>query len=164
MLLASIKGKFSRQGRRGRGVDTRGICELQNQRVISKPLNTSAINGHSPGGAGPATASPSVRKQWEDRTTPAKDNWEWEFTWQSTRGGNHSNKTKFSMETSCESCHIRARIQFSHSPPTHRSCPICPQQRRAGHTQHVPDASQQSSLMRETSLQHHRGEGTKSKA
>lgn len=72
VLLAFIKTKFNSQKRRGKGVGVRGIYHLQNQRVISKTLNISAINVHSPGGGGPAMASPAVRRPLEGKTTPAE--------------------------------------------------------------------------------------------
>lgn len=63
MLLAFIKTKFSSQERRGKGIGGRGVCQLQNQRIISKTLSTSSINVYSPGGGGPVMASPSARRQ-----------------------------------------------------------------------------------------------------
>lgn len=97
-----------------------------------------------------------------------KDSQEREFTWQSAQGGKHTSKTKFGMETSCDSCRIRARIRFSRSPPT-RSCPICPQHQEAGHgwpgswgmsQMHLSKAASRGKPPSST----HRGEGTKSKA
>lgn len=161
MLLVFIKEKFSRHGRRGRGVGTRGICELQNQKVISKTLNTSAINVHSPGGAGPATACPSARKQQEDRTTPAEGQlgmgihlaertrrktqqqtriWYGDIPWFGPYQGTHSIFT------------LNPAAVLPRLPPAARG-----RARLARQPGHVPHASKQSSLVRATSLQHPQG-------
>lgn len=158
MLLAFIKEKFSRHGRRGRGVGTRGICELQNQKVISKTLNTSAINVHSPGGAGPATACPSARKQQEDSTTPAEGQlgmgihlaehtrrktqqqtriWYGDILWLGPYQGTHSIFT------------LNPHAVLPPLPPAARGRAWLARQ-----LGHVPDASKQSSLVRATFLQH----------
>lgn len=104
------------------------------------------------------------------RTGPhqLKDIWEWEFTWQSAQGGKHSSKPEFGMETSRDSGCIRARIRFSHSTPT-RSCPVCRQQRGAGHGWHGSWGTSQTHLSKAASCGQppsstHRGEGTASKA
>lgn len=101
---------------------------------------------HSPEGAGPVTASPSVRKQQEDRTTPAEGQpgTGIHLAEHTRRKTQQQNKIStfclrgpfLGVETSCDSCHMRARIRFSHSPPTRRSCPFCPQRRGAGHGWH----------------------------
>lgn len=168
VLLAFIKEKFSRQGRRGRGVATRGICELQNQKVISKTLNTPAINVHSPGGTGPATASPSARKQQEDRTTPAEGQPGLGIhlaertrrkTRQQNKVGTFCLRGPFlGMETSVIHAVSGHAFDFPAHPPRAGPARLPPaargRARLARQLGHVPDASKQSNLMRETSLQH----------
>lgn len=143
MLLAFIKGKFSGQERRGKGVGVRGICQLQNQRVISKTLNTSAINVHFPGGAGPAMASPSGRRPQEGRTTPAEG--------QPGMGIHLAECTKHRAERNSVWRHpgIHVVIRAHTQPPAARG-----RTGLAPHLGHVPDASKQNSLVQETSLQH----------
>lgn len=143
MLLAFIKGKFSGQERSGKGVTVGGICQLQNQRVISNTLNTSAINMHSPGGAGPAMASPSRGGLRRAEPHLLRDNQEWEFTWQSAQ----NTAAKRNSVWRDPGIHVVTRAHTQ--PPAARG-----RTGLASHLGHIPDASKQNSLVRETSLQH----------
>lgn len=162
VLLTFIKEKFSRQGGRGRGVGTSGICELQNQKVISKPLNTSAINAHSPGGAGPAATSAISEEAGGGRdlsccTTAANGNSPGRDTRRATAAKRNS------VQSYPVVCALSGHVfGFRTHPPRRGPAPFAPQlEWWQGHELVYPS---KAALRREPPSRIQRGEGLKSKA
>lgn len=87
------------------------------------------MNAHSPGGAGPAAASPSARSRTEPRLP--KDNRE--FTRQGAQGGEHGSKTKPGLSARGVPSSLRRRpaIRGAYRAPRAGLAPFAPSQRGA---------------------------------